>query len=192
MTWPHAIISFALVGVVVVAVTAVSSPRQALATSLPAARPDPWQPIRPLLGSWEGDARGKPGSGRSTREYVFTMSDRFVRVSGTTTYQPQEANPKGEVHEDVGFISYDKAAQKLVLRQFHIEGFVNHYVLDSVAEDGRTIVFVTVAIENIPAGWRARETYQIAGKDEFLETFALAPPGKDFETYSQTRFRRTR
>jgi len=27
---------------------------------------------------------------------------------------------------------------------------------------------------------------------EFVETFALAQPGKDFETYSETRFRRKR
>jgi hypothetical protein len=46
------------------------------------------------------------------------------------------AERRAEVHDDVGFISYGKAAQKLVLRQFHIEGFVNHYVLDSISETG--------------------------------------------------------
>jgi hypothetical protein len=89
-------------------------------------------------------------------------------------------------------MSYDKIAKKLVLRQFHVEGFVNHYVLDSVSEDGRTIVFVTAAIENIPAGWRGRETYRIVSDDEFVETFEMAGPGKDFATYSETRFRRKR
>ena len=29
-------------------------------------------------------------------------------------------------------------------------------------------------------------------KDEFIETFALAAPGREFETYSETRFRRKR
>ena len=97
------------------------------------------------------------------------------------------------MHEDVGFISYDKAAQKLVLRQFHVEGFVNEYVLDSISSDGRTLVFVTRSIENIPAGWRGRETYRIVSDDdEFVETFALAEPGKEFATYSETRFRRKR
>ena len=111
---------------------------------------------------------------------------------GKGTYPPQPKNPKGEVHEDTGFISYDKAAKKLVLRQFHVEGFVNHYVLDSVSEDGRRVVFVTVAIENIPAGWRGRETYDFVNDNEFVETFALAEPGKDFATYSETHFRRKR
>lgn len=47
-------------------------------------------------------------------------------------------------------------------------------------------------IENISAGWVARETYRFLNNDEFVETFALAGPGKDFETYSETRFRRKR
>ena len=154
--------------------------------------PDPWQPVRGLLGSWEGDAKGEPGSGKCEREYRLTLKDKFILVTSKSTYPPQEKNPKGEVHEDTGFVSYDKAARKLVLRQFHVEGFVNHYVLDGVSEDGRTVVFVTVAIENIPAGWRGRETYTFVSEDEFVETFALAEPGKDFATYSETRFRRKR
>lgn len=153
---------------------------------------DPWQPIRALLGSWDGDAKGEPGSGKCEREYRLTLEDRFIQVTNKSTYPPQGKNPKGEIHEDTGFISYDKAAKKLVMRQFHVEGFVNHYVLDSVSKDGREVVFVTVAIENIPAGWRGRETYELVSADEFVETFALAEPGKDFETYSETRFRRRR
>jgi hypothetical protein len=168
------------------------SSAQVPAPPAPDKKADPWQPVRVLLGRWEGDAQGEPGTGRSEREYRLTLNDRFIQVDGKSTYPPQPKNPKGEVHEDVGFISYDKAAQGLVFRQFHGEGFVNHYVLDSISEDGRTLIFVTVGIENIPAGWRGRETYRIVGDDEFVETFALAQPDKDFETYSETRFRRKR
>lgn len=181
--------------VVVAAILCASSPVPSSAqspTPSPAAKPDPWQPMRRFLGAWQGDAQGEPGSGKSTREYRFALGDRFIRVDGTSTYPPQEKNPKGEFHEEIGFVSYDKAAKKLVLRQFHAEGFVNHYVLESVSDDGRTLVFTTVAIENVPAGWRGRETYQIVGDDAFVETFALAEPGKDFATYSETRFRRKR
>ena len=90
----------------------------------------------------------------------------------------------------MGFISHDKAAKKLVLRQFDGEGFVHHYLLDSISKDSRTVVFVTAAIENIASGFRGRETHRIANDDEFTETFALAEPGKDFVTYSAARFRR--
>ena len=64
------------------------------------------------------------------------------------------------------------------------------YSLESISEDGRSFVFTSTAIENIPQGWRARESYRFLSNDEFVETFALAGPGKEFETYSETRFRR--
>jgi hypothetical protein len=182
----------ALVGLLLCASLSSPSWAQTPAPSDPPKKADPWQPVRMLLGSWEGDASGEPGSGKSAREYRLTLNDQFIQVDNTSTYPPQEKNPKGEVHRDVGFISYDKAARKLVLRQFHGEGFVNHYVLDSVSEDGRTIVFTTVGIENIPSGWRGRETYRLVSDTEFVETFALAPPGQEFSTYSETRFRRKR
>jgi len=55
---------------------------------------------------------------------------------------------------------------------------------------GKTIVFTSQSIENIPAGWRARETYKIVGPHEFTEVFELAGPGKDFEVYSEGHFKR--
>jgi hypothetical protein len=58
-----------------------------------------------------------------------------------------------------------------MLRQFHVEGFVNQFALDNVSDDGRTIVFISTAIENIAPGWRARETYRILSDNEFIETF---------------------
>jgi hypothetical protein len=54
------------------------------------------------------------------------------------------------------------------------------------------IVFTTEAIENIPPGFRARETYRIVGPDEFVERFEIAEPGKEFELYSEARFRRSK
>lgn len=155
-----------------------------------ASRPDAWKPLRILIGQWEGDVEGDPGKGKAEREYRFVMNNRFIHVANKSIYPAQEKNPMGETHEDIGYISYDKAAKKLGIRQFHVEGFVNHYVIDSISEDGRTLVFITAAIENIGAGWRGRETYRITSDDELVETFALAEPGKDFVTYSETRFRR--
>lgn len=192
MSHSRAFASLAVLAAVLGSGQAAPSYAQTATPFGPAKKADPWQPVRPLLGSWEGDVQGEPGSGKSERVYRLTLNDRFIQVDGRSTYPPQEKNPKGEVHEDVGFISYDKAARKLVLRQFHIEGFVNQYVLESISEDGRTIVFLTAAIENIPAGWRGRETWRIVSDDEFVETFALAEPGKEFATYSETRFRRKR
>jgi len=156
----------------------------------PAKKPDGWAPLRALVGEWEGTSKGEPGEGRSTRTYAFVLNNRFIQVRNESVYPPQEKNPKGETHHDEGYLSYDRAMKKFVLRQFHGEGFVNHYVQESISEDGRTLVFVTTAIENIPAGWRGRETYRFTSDDEFTETFELAEPGKDFAVYSEARFKR--
>jgi len=79
-----------------------------------------------------------------------------------------------------------------VLRQFHIEGFVNQFKIESISPDGKTIVFISENIENIPAGYRAKESYQIVSENEFIETFELAEPGKDFELYSKAILKRIR
>lgn len=158
----------------------------------PARKPDPWEPVRFLLGRWEGDSEGEPGKGKSVREYAFVLNNRFIEVRNSSTYPPQEKNPKGEVHEDRGMISYDRAAKKLVFRQFHTEGFVNHYVLGSVSEDGNTVVFISASLENILAGFRARETYTKVNDDEFTELFEIAEPGKEFEKYSAAHFFRVK
>jgi hypothetical protein len=88
-------------------------------------------------------------------------------------------------------IGYDGIRKRFVFRQFHTEGFVNTYVQEPTA-DAKTIVFVTEAIENIPAGWRARETYTIVSNDEFTERFELAEPGREFELYSEAHLKRVR
>ena len=153
-------------------------------------RPDPFKPLRMFIGKWEGDSKGQPGIGKMEREYSFVLRDRFIQISNKAVYAPQEKNPKGEVHEDLGFFGYDKAQKKFSFRQFHVEGFVVQYSLESISEDGRTLVFKSTAIENISPAWVARETYRFLSNDEFIETFALAGPGKEFETYSETQFRR--
>ena len=62
--------------------------------------------------------------------------------------------------------------------------FVNEYRLDSISDDKKRLVFVSESIENIPAGWRAKEVLIIDGK-KLVELFYLAEPGKDYEEYTK-------
>lgn len=151
-----------------------------------------WAPLRYFLGEWEGTSKGRPGTGRVEREYRMILGGKFLEERNKSTYEPQERNPRGEVHEDWGIFSYDRARQRFVLRQFHVEGFINQYALDHLAPDGKTIVCVSESIENIPAGWRAKETYRILADDEFVTIFELAAPDGDFEVYSESHLRRKR
>ena len=153
-------------------------------------RTDVWTPLRQLIGKWEGTGNGQPGLSKVQREYRLVLNDKFLQVQNRSVYDPQPKNPKGEIHEDWGMISFDKSRKQFVMRQFHVEGFVNQYVNTSTSADGKTIVFTSESIENIPAGFRARETFKLLGPDEFSEVFEIAAPGKDFEVYSEGHFKR--
>lgn len=52
---------------------------------------DPWQPVRFLIGEWEGTASGEPGAGTVKRSYQFTLNDKFIQETNTSTYPPQDA-----------------------------------------------------------------------------------------------------
>jgi hypothetical protein len=147
--------------------------------------------LDPLIGRWQGTTDGQPGNGTVEREYTRILNSRFVHLKNRSVYPPQERNPKGEEHEDIGFFSVDRSRKRIVFRQFHVEGFVNQYVQEPGTAD-RTLVFVTESIENIPEGWRGRETYTLINADEFEEVFELAPPGKPFALYSRARLKRVK
>jgi len=152
---------------------------------------DTLAPLARVVGRWTGTSEGQPGKGRVERQYERVLGSKFIQVRNQSTYPPQDKNPKGETHEDIGYFSFDAGRKRVVFRQFHLEGFVNQYVLEPAATTDR-LVFVSEAIENIPAGFRARETYVFAGADQFEEIFEIAEPGKDFEVYSRTRLTRVR
>lgn len=87
-------------------------------------------------------------------------------------------------------MSYDQIRKKYVLRQFSAPGFITQYVLDSLPADGKTFVFVSESMENIPPGWKARSTFKILNQKEFHQTFELAAPGKNYELVSESNVRR--
>jgi len=150
---------------------------------------DTLAPLARLIGRWTGTSEGQPGKGQVERQYERVLRSKFIQVRNRSIYAPQEKNPKGETHEDIGFFSFDSARKRVVFRQFHVEGFVNHYVLDPSSTADR-VVFLSESIENIPAGFRARETYVLSGTDHLEEVFEIAEPGKDFEVYSRSRLAR--
>lgn len=175
---------------VVVAILLLCAAGQSGASQTPSA-PDVFARIAFLIGRWEGTSEGQPGKASVRREYIRALNGRFIRVHNRSEYAPQVKNPKGELHEDEGWFSFDRARKRIVFRQFHVEGFVNQYVEDP-GTTSPGVVFTTEAIENIPSGWRARETYIVHGPDEFEEVFELSEAGKPFEVYSRVRLKRVR
>lgn len=148
-----------------------------------------WLPLKPLIGKWKGTGEGPDGKGDYERTYQFVLNNKYIEVRNKSVYPVSKEKPKGYVHEDHGYISYDKSRKKFVFRQFHSEGFVNQYVIENISPDGKTITFVTESIENIPSGWRGKETYTVTST-ELSEDFQLAEPNKDFAAYTKAQFKK--
>ena len=113
-----------------------------------------------------------------------------MRGFNRSEFEPQERNPKGEVHENLDVFSYDSGRGKIVLRQFHVEGFTNTYVLESVSGNGKKLVFVTEHIESGPPGMSARLVIELGNEGTFGERFELSMGGSDYACLITNTFRR--
>ena len=150
---------------------------------------DVWEPLRYLEGVWVGQGDGMSGVSTVTQEYRFILNGKFLRVATRSEFKPQEKNPKGEIHEDIGFFSFDRSRKKFILRGFYIEGFVNQYV-GEVSEDGKTITLETETIENAPPGTRAKLILKKISENELEESFFVAWPDREFSCMTTNRLKR--
>jgi hypothetical protein len=151
---------------------------------------DPLAPLGRFTGEWAGTASGQSGAGTVTRTYSPAMNGRFVRETNVSRYPAVDKSKSDELHEHMSMFSYDKARKLIVLRQFHVEGFVNTYHQVAAPEVEGALVFESEAFENFSNAWKARESYEFLSDDEFIETFELAPPGKPYQLYSRNQLKR--
>ena len=150
----------------------------------------PWEKLSVLVGKWEGNSSGYSGEGHQIREYAPIVGEQFLHVQSVCTFPPSDKNPQGEIHEDVGIYSFDRSRNCLVLRSFHVEGFINQYAVDVTGDKAIVITHVSESVENGPPGLRARDILSMESEDEFTEVFELAFPGKDFQPCVWNRMRR--
>ena len=146
------------------------------------------RPLEWLIGTWEGTATGNPGTGAQVRRYESVLRGEFIMGTNRTTWSPTPAHPQGEVHEDISFISYDRAAKRFVYTVFYVERFVAEHTCERADEN--TFVFTADRVQNGPPGMRSRETFVHRG-DELESRFELSTPGKDFALYTREMLRRT-
>jgi len=151
---------------------------------------DVWEPLRFLVGSWEGTGEGMSGQSSVELNIDFVLNDQFLCATSKSVFEPQEKNPEGEIHEDIGYISYDGSRKTFVLRAFYVEGFVNTYLLSEISEDGKILTFETESVENAPEGTKAKLVYKVTGEGEIEEQFFVAWPGKDYGCFSTNELKR--
>jgi hypothetical protein len=167
-----------------------------LAAALISSPPEPasvdFRQLSTFVGTWKGQESGVPGEGMGDRTCRLVLGDNFLLCENTSTYPPQEKNPKGEVHQDWTIFSYDRGRARFVARQFNIETFVNQLVMDLEASGENRWVFVSESSESTPEGTRVRLTYLFQGNDRFEELFEVAWPGKELEVYVRNRWARAK
>ena len=138
-----------------------------------------WDRLKYLEGAWLGEGTGVPGVQTQERNYEFVLQDQYLWGKTRAVFPRQASNPRGELHEDWEIFSYDKKRKKLVMRQFNAEGYMLRYVLDTVSDDRKEMVFISEQLENCPE-IQARITYQFRSPNEFHETFEIAKGGNAF------------
>ncbi len=140
-----------------------------------------------LSGSWKSNPDACIGIGEANKVNKVVLDSNFFLMETKATFDVEENNR----HEDKKFISYNKLTDKLILREFHSEGFVNEYEVDSMSTDLKYIVFLSRALENMPDGWKARMTIQIIDDGNYREQFDMARPGEPFRQYVVAAWRRS-
>jgi hypothetical protein len=148
--------------------------------------PDPWGPLRFLVGSWKSESGGgKPGEAVGGG-FTFSIElDGNVAVRrGKAEYAPRAGEAKGVFHEDLTVIQ--PKGHGFQAWYWDNEGHLIRYAVHSEAG--------TVVFESEPGqpGPRFRLVYARRGADLVEITFFVAPPGKPFQPYVTGLARRVR
>ena len=79
-----------------------------------------------LIGGRTGTGNGF-GTEKSTivSGFRYLMGDWHIEIKNELRFEPAEEKPDGEYLFDRGFISFDKIRNRIVYRQFNIEGCIN-------------------------------------------------------------------
>ncbi|WP_340113466.1 hypothetical protein [Maribellus mangrovi] len=144
-----------------------------------------------LIGKWEGTGTGF-GNAQSevSANYNWLMNRQYIEVKHHSEFDPTDQNPEGEIHDDQGIISFDKARQVVVFRQYHNEGFFNEYVLNDSLSTKSNLIFETERIENFVPGGRAKFTIKLIGKDEIQTVFDVGFPGREMACFGTNNLKR--
>ncbi len=144
-----------------------------------------------LVGVWDGSGEGFGNSkSKITAEYTWLMNKQYIEMKHHSEFEPTEENAEGEVHEDLGILSFDKDRNVAVFRQFHNEGYFTEYILNDSISSPEVLVFETTHIENFVPGGKARFTIKTLSDSEIETVFDVGFPGKDMACFGTNRMKK--
>lgn len=148
---------------------------------------DPLAPIRHLAGRWEGAIEGRLGTGKGIREYEWILESQFLMLRHASVRMPQDESPDGDHHRELAVFSYDSEREKIIFREFMVEGVVTRYVCDTLDE---RLECVSEHVESGP-GIRSRLVLEFESPYAFTEIFEIAFPGdEELQHYFTNRWTR--
>lgn len=166
---------------------AASAPPAKEMEKAPGPKPDPWAPLRFLVGRWTGVGSGKPGEAISGAASFELRLDGNVMVrDNRAEYAAAEPGKPPVVHADLMVIYRDAGSGAFRADYFDNEGHVIHYgVSFPAAGDGA--IFET---EPGGRGPRFRLVYEAAPGGGLTVDFLMAPPGGEFKSYVKGALKR--
>ncbi|HLF89116.1 MAG TPA: heme-binding beta-barrel domain-containing protein [Anaerolineales bacterium] len=145
-------------------------------------------PLRFLIGKWEGHGEGFGQKSEVEHSYQFVLQDQFIQ-SQTTSIVRGEDGTTEEIHEDLGIFSFDSARKKIIFRAFYSEGYINEYVMEEGTQAENQIILTTEKAENA-GGMMARLRTEIISENEYVMTLDLANKGGEFKPCQVIRMRK--
>lgn len=156
----------------------------ALPAPAPAARADPWVPLRFLVGNWKAEAGGgKPGEAVGGGfSFAIELGGKVAVRRSRAEFAPRSPDAAGTVHQDL-MVIYPRGSGLHAL-YWDDQGHVVRYAVRSEAG--------TVILESEPGqpGPRYRVVYARRGADVVEIASSIAPPGKGFQPHVTGRARR--
>jgi len=148
---------------------------------------DKWSGFRPLEGRWTGEGEGFGSVSDVTHEWGLALEGHFLQLQTVSTVRAAAGD--GEVHEDVGFLSFDTDRSSYVFRQFLSEGYVNTFDVSILEGENLKILFAARESESA-GGMRAQMRLEMLSDSEYEMVLDLAMPGKDFSACQTMRMKR--
>lgn len=149
---------------------------------------NPFAQFEFLIGNWQGVETGMAGDGIGFRTYQYDLGKHFITARNQSSFPISEKKPKGEVHRDFSIFSYNSNTSKIVLREFHVEGFANIYELNKELSNESKFVFITREIENNPGNWKAKVIIEKVSDTEFTEYFQIAMDGENYTPFLKNQW----
>jgi hypothetical protein len=134
-----------------------------------------WKSFQYLIGDWVGVGSGKPGEGTGEFSLRYDLDKKILIRRNLNHLAPKPGEKATLDHEDL-MVIYPQG-NNFRADYFDNEGHVIHY---SVSCTEKKTVFESDATENRP---KFRLTYEMKTPDVLTIDFAVAAPGKDFQTY---------